>query len=316
VALACGNCGQPLAVLSLAGHYGRQVEIDLCEPCHLVWFDPVESARLSGPGLLALIGHMAHSQRLAHTAARPDMHCPHCRGPLRTVHNRTRWGRSLQRECAAGHGTWQSFGEFLNEKGLLRPLSSADRQRALQKGALACVNCGGAVTQVDTACSWCGSVPALIDVARLAHAVDPEAVTAGHAVHATATRDSALQCAACGAAQPRDGGWQCVNCGATLTAPALADAHSAVSALEPALSAHAKRPAPHVVARRLATQQPALDRQRAEAAAMQADADRHSGATPAWPDADRSSPLTPMSMAGQRWAAGALLALLLWWLFG
>jgi hypothetical protein len=278
LSLACGNCGQPMAVLQLQGHYGRQVEVDLCAPCHLVWFDPVESARLAGPGLLALIGHMAQAQTLAHTSARPGMHCPHCRGPLHTVHNRTRWGPSLQQECAAGHGAWQTFGQYLSEKGLLRPMSSADRARAHAGGATPhCINCGGTLAAADDSCSWCGSTRALVDVARLARALDPEAATAGHPVHGMATAHTTLQCMACGAAQAADSGWQCVQCQATLTAPGLAQAHREVSALAPALQAHATRPAPHVVQQRLAAQQPALDRQRERARALQAEADQQMG---------------------------------------
>ena len=45
--------------LSLAGHYGHRVELDLCRGCDLVWFDGSETAQLSGPALLELIGHMA-----------------------------------------------------------------------------------------------------------------------------------------------------------------------------------------------------------------------------------------------------------------
>jgi hypothetical protein len=179
------------------------------------------------------------------------------------------------------------------------------------------VNCGGAVAARDEACSWCGSVPALVDVARLARALDPEAATAGHAVHGTAARGGALQCAACGAAQPADGGWQCVSCNATLTAPGLAEAHRIVSALGPALQAHAERPAPHVVQQRLAAQQPALDRQRAAAAAMKAEAEARMGHQAPWPaDEEPFSPLSTLPRPAQRWALGALLALLLWWLFG
>ncbi|HRC39139.1 MAG TPA: zf-TFIIB domain-containing protein, partial [Rubrivivax sp.] len=74
--LACSNCGAPLRTLSLPGHYGSTVQIDLCAPCHLVWFDVVESARLSGPGLLALIGEMAAAQALAHQPLRPGIGCP------------------------------------------------------------------------------------------------------------------------------------------------------------------------------------------------------------------------------------------------
>lgn len=330
-ALNCTNCGNALAALRLAGHYGREVELDLCAGCHLVWFDPVEPARLSGTGLLALVGEMARAQTLPHQAAGPQLACPHCRGALRTVHNRTRWGPSLQLECNAGHGCWQSFGQFLTEKGLLRAMGSADRARALQRdGSLHCVNCGGAIGAQDAQCSWCGSVPALVDVARLARALDPESATAGHAVHGTAAQRGALQCAACGAAQPPDGGWQCVACQATLTATGLAEAHRLVAALEPALQAHALKPAPHVVQRRLAAMQPALDRQRERAQQMQAEADAALGRTTGeerrpWgrvPDGSGGSTLEQLLALWRwlnaprhtGWLLGGALLLLWWWL--
>jgi Zn-finger nucleic acid-binding protein len=228
---ACGNCGRPLATLALAGHYGRRVEIDLCGPCHLVWFDHIEAARLTGTGLLQLVGEMARLQSLPHETVRPSQPCPRCQGPLKTVHTRTRWGPSLQLECAAGHGAWQTFGQFMAEKGLLRAMGSADRARALQRdGRLNCVNCGGAIGQGEAHCSWCGCAPALVDVARLAAALDPESATQDHPVHRAASQATALNCAACGAAQPASPHWQCAQCGATLTANGLTEAHRAVSA--------------------------------------------------------------------------------------
>jgi hypothetical protein len=314
-ALACSNCGAAMRVLQLPGHYGRTVEIDLCAPCHLVWFDPVESARLAGTGLLALIGEMAAAQALAHQPLRRDLGCPHCRRPVRTVHNRTRWGQSLQLECAQGHGAWQTFGQFLNEKGLLRPMTSADRTRAAQRpGGLQCVNCGGAIGADAAVCPWCTSVPAVVDVARLAQALDPEGATAGHAVHRAGTRTTALACRACGAALPADAGWQCGHCGATLTAPDLAEAHRQVGALGPALRAHAERPPPHVVQQRLAAQSAGLDRQRERAAAMQAEADARRGRHL---ETERPGLDLGTLHGWPRWAAwllGAVLVLLWWWL--
>ena len=314
--LACGNCGSAMQVLSLASHYGRTVEIELCAPCHMVWFDPVESARLAGPGLLSLIGHMASAQSLAHLPARPDMHCPHCKGPLRTVHNRTRWGKSLQQECTRGHGTWQSFGQFLTEKGLLRAMSWADRARAHQGGAApCCVNCGGALSPADTACRWCQSVPALVDVARLAHALDPEAATAGHAVHRSATTATALQCAACGAPQPLEGGWACVQCKATLAMPGLVQAWLHVNALGPALQAHAVQPAAQVVKGRLAAQQPSLQRMRQRATELQAEADQSMGRIS---EPIEMRPEVPGLASLTGWFGGllGLFFLLLWWWLG
>lgn len=302
-----------MRVLRLSGHYGGTVEIELCAPCHLVWFDVVESARLAGPGLLALIGEMAAAHELAHQPLRRELACPHCRATVRTVHNRTRWGRSLQLECPRHHGAWQTFGEFLAEKGLVRPMSSADRARALQRPqGLHCVNCGGAIDAGEPTCRWCRSVPAVVDVARLAHALDPEGATAAHAVHRTGERTTALACRACGAPLPPDAAWHCAHCGATLTAPDLAEAHRQVSALGPALQAHAEKPAPHVVQQRLAAQAAGLQRQRERAAEMQAEADQRSGRTAGrWSIGGDGS--DDVELPRWAWALLALLALLWWW---
>jgi len=181
-------------------------------------------------------------------------------------------------ECAQRHGAWQTFGQFLNEKGLLRPMSIADRARALARdGNLHCVNCGGALGQADTQCPFCATVPAVVDVARLARALDPEGATSAHSVHRTGTASTALRCQACGAAQGLDEGWLCDQCGATLTAPGLAEAHRQVSALAPALAEHARRPAPEVVQQRLKAQSAGLECQRRDAAQMQAEADARHG---------------------------------------
>lgn len=268
-------------MLHLAGHYGRTVEIDLCAPCHLVWFDAIESARLAGPGLLDLIGAMALAQGLAHTPLQPSPPCPRCQGAVRTVFNQTRWGKSQQLECLHRHGAYQSFAQFLSEKGLLRPMNSADRQRAQQlPGGLHCVNCGGEIGQHDSACPWCGGVPSLLDVARLAQALDPEGATREDAAHQAGARRGALACQACGAALPSESGrvgWNCPQCEATVTTPGLAEAWRLASTLGPALRAHAQRPAPHVVRARLQAMDGGLQRQRERAAQMQAEADAAMG---------------------------------------
>lgn len=145
-ALPCGNCREPMRRFTLPSHCGMPVDLDLCAGCHLVWFDTTETARLDGPALLSLIGEMAHSQRLAHEVLRADAACPRCRGALKTVHDQTRWGGSLQLECLNRHGAYQSFAQFLQEKGLLRPMALADRHSLLAAtGGIDCVNCGAAI---------------------------------------------------------------------------------------------------------------------------------------------------------------------------
>lgn len=287
-ALACGNCRQPMQRLGLPGHYGREVEIDLCAACHLVWFDLTETARLTGPALLELIGTMAQAQTLPHELLRPTVRCVRCAGSLKTVHNQSRWGRSLQLECLNRHGAYQSFAQFLQEKGLLRPMSRVDRAQLLERqGQVDCVNCGAAIAAGDERCSHCQSVPSLLDVARLARALDPEGALEPQAVHATPAYQAALQCAACGAALPPGQSLGCPQCGATLAVSRLAEAHEKVEALGPALRAHAARPAPAVVKRRLAALETDIPRRRDWARTMEAEASQMRGAEPSrefeWP---------------------------------
>lgn len=273
VPLACGNCREPMRRLTLPSHYGMPVELDLCAGCHLVWFDTTETARLGGPALLSLIGEMAKLQSLAHEVLRPKAGCPRCGSALKTVHNQTRWGRSLQLECLNRHGAYQSFAQFLQEKGLLRPMSIADRKQLLAAaGRIDCVNCGAAIGLDDTECAHCRSVPSLLDVARLARALDPEAALAPHAVHAVGAQQAAMQCIACGAALPAGQWLSCAQCGATLAVSRLAEAHARVDELAPALRAHAAKPAPNVVKRRLDALGQDMPRRRAWAAEMEASA--------------------------------------------
>ena len=305
---ACGNCGQAMQPITLAGHYARHVDLDLCPPCHLVWFDQTETARLTGAGLLALIGAMAHSQSLPHVLLRADARCPRCSGALKPVHNRSRWGESLQLECRRGHGTYQSFAQFLQEKGLLRAMSRLDRAQLLQHaGRIDCVNCGSAIGSDDVLCPFCRSVPSLLDVARLARALDPEGALAPQPVHGTRASQAALQCAACGAALPPERSLSCAQCGATLAISRLAQAHDSVAALGPALQAHDRKPSAEIVKRRLAKLGADVPRRREWAAQMEAEARAATGGERDWGDwlSPRTNPLRAVLIALAIW--------FLWW---
>lgn len=276
--LACGNCRQPMQRLVLAGHYGQRVDLDLCRNCDLVWFDGTETAQLSGPALLDLIGAMASARALPHEMLRADPRCPRCDGALEIVHNQSRWGRSTQLQCRRRHGAYQSFAQFLQEKGLLRPMSLIDRAKLLRdRGRLECVNCGGEIGKDDALCPWCRSIPSLLDVARLAHALDPLDTIEPPALYAAVERQGALHCAACGAALPPGETISCSQCGATLAITSLADANAQVQALAPALRAAAEHPSADVVKRRLEAIDADLPRRREFVAQLQAEADAQRG---------------------------------------
>lgn len=277
---ACGNCREPMRVMRLAGHYASEVELDICEHCDLVWFDGHETARLTGPALVDLIAEMAHAHACAHVPLGRDVRCLRCRGGVVVAFNQSRFGRSSQLQCRARHGAYQSFAQFLQEKGLVREMSKVDRARLLQGGGrLHCVNCGGDVQAHDEECTWCRSVPSLFDVARLARALDPRDTVEPQPMHARAARQGAWSCAACGSALPRGETVACDACGATLAVTDVAEAIAAARALQPALQAAADKPSPAVVERRLAAIDADLPRRREFVAGLQAEADARSGRT-------------------------------------
>lgn len=299
--------------LALPGHYGRAVELDLCRGCHLVWFDQTETARLNGAALLELIGQMAASQTLPHELLRDDARCARCSGGLKTVHNQSRWGRSLQLECTRGHGAYQTFAQFLQEKGLLRAMSRIDRTKLVDaRGHIDCVNCGAALGRDDEHCTHCRSVPSLLDVARLARALDPEEAIAPQPVHTTPAAQAALQCAACGAALPPGLSLDCAQCGATLAISRLADANASVQALAPALRAHALKPAPEIVKRRLEALDADLPRRREWAATMEAETRRSRGQTI---DPDNEFDWGSLFSRGTNPVRAVLIALVIWFVW-
>ncbi len=308
--LRCGNCRETMQRLTMPGHYGLSVDLDVCAACHLVWFDTTETARLGGPALLELIGTMAQAQSLAHEVLRPEVGCPRCGGALKTVHNQTRWGRSLQLECLARHGAYQSFAQFLQEKGLLRPMSALDRARLLaEKGHIDCVNCGAAIGRDDAQCPHCRSVASLFDVARLARALDPEGALAPQAVHGVGAEQAALQCAACGAALPPGQSLSCPQCGATLAVNRLAEVHARVAALAPALRGLAAKPGPEVVKRRLDALGEDLPRRRAWVAEMEADASQRR------PGADDEPDWSSLFSRGTNPIRAVFIALAIWFVW-
>ena len=277
-ALSCGNCRATMGRVALAGHYGAGVELDLCVSCNLVWFDGTETARLSGAGMLALIGRMAEAYDLPFQPLHPRTRCARCSGPVKIVHNQSRWGRSVQLQCLRRDGAYQSFAEFLEEKGLLRPMSRVDRARLLlDRGRIDCVNCGAAIGKADERCPYCTSVPSLLDVARLARALDPEAMLAPHELPRPAAQQQAMQCAACGAALPPGETMSCAQCSATLAIPTLREAYAAVEKLAPVLKANAERPPAEVIKRRLEAIQADLPRRREWVAGMEEEARQRRG---------------------------------------
>ena len=118
--------------LALAGHYGRNVDLDLCRSCDLVWFDDIETARLSGAGAArADRPRWPRRYDLPHETLRADAALPALRRHAddRRTTSRAGAARCSCSACGATARTSRS-PQFLEEKGLLRPMSLARSRQA------------------------------------------------------------------------------------------------------------------------------------------------------------------------------------------
>ncbi|NRF71809.1 hypothetical protein HLB44_32970 [Aquincola sp. S2] len=210
-----------MRLFTLQGHYGRQVVVDLCEPCRLVWFDTLESVNLAGRGWIELLRRLQQAAAAEAPWLGQALGCPLCRAPLQPVHNLTRFGRCAALECRQGHGHLQSFALLLAERGLVRPLLPPERaQLADAQRSLACLNCGASLQGSDgEACTHCASPLVMIDLPRLAAALR---VRPGEPLPTPDGRLAAWHCAGCGQAIEPTRRNDCDRCGQLIVVPSMA----------------------------------------------------------------------------------------------
>jgi Zn-finger nucleic acid-binding protein len=168
MAIACPGCSLPMNQLSVDGHYGRTVGIDLCHACAAFWFDTIESLALS-PGailrLFAVIGERQGDRRPP--SGVPT--CPRCRRALTATSDMQRNVHFSYWRCRADHGRFITFAEFLREKNFVRPLSAAelDRLRAGVK-TIRCSSCGAPIDLEHTStCGYCRAPVSMLDAGQV-----------------------------------------------------------------------------------------------------------------------------------------------------
>lgn len=240
--VACPCCHRPMQLLALAGHYGRQVVVDLCAPCRLVWFDTLESVNLAQRGWLQLLQALQQAAATDTPWSGAPLGCPVCRAALQPVHNLTRFGRFAALECqAGGHGHLQSYALLLAERGLVRPMLPTERAALAAGAAMGCLNCGAPLNGRDDACSHCASPLVVIDLPRLAAALRNRP---GEPLPRPDGRLAAWHCAGCGQAVDPSATADCQACGQLLAVPALAELGPLLKACETQAWAQRQPPAP------------------------------------------------------------------------
>ena len=154
-----------MTALTLDGHHGRSVTIDVCRACQALWFDGFESLQLSAASVLKLFKLVSEAGKVRASISNTSA-CPRCQAKLRLTHDQQRSTRFQYFGCPDRHGRLISFFNFLKEKDFIRPLSPAQLQELRQSvRTVNCSNCGAPVDLVHgSSCDHCGSPLSMIDV--------------------------------------------------------------------------------------------------------------------------------------------------------
>jgi hypothetical protein len=151
---------------ALAGHHGRTVTIDLCEPCQAFWFDSHESLQLSPEATLSLF------RVIGERAGRPQLRdgdvakCPRCKARLRRTRDMQRATKFEYLKCPHDHGRLMSFVEFLKAKDFVKPMTPAQIAALRQHvQTVNCSNCGAPIDLAESAaCGHCGAPLSMLDL--------------------------------------------------------------------------------------------------------------------------------------------------------
>lgn len=158
-----------MAPHTLDGHLGTAVQIDLCAGCQVIWFDHLESLRLSPAGTLRLFEVIGSAVRTRPAQLRDPLPCPRCDVRLLLTHDRQRSTPFQYWRCARAHGRLIAYFEFLREKDFIRPLSP--QQLAALRDNVPMINCSNCGAPIDLArgssCAHCGSPVSTLDVEQI-----------------------------------------------------------------------------------------------------------------------------------------------------
>lgn len=144
---------------------GGSLRLDLCYPCHAIWFDRNESMQLAPAAVIELFRQIHRHEDEPRYALKPKPACPRCRAELVRTQDFTKSGRFSYYRCAAGHGRMTPFFEFLREKHFVRSLNAGELHRLrAQVKQVRCSGCGAPIDiQRDMACGFCKAPVAILD---------------------------------------------------------------------------------------------------------------------------------------------------------
>ena len=145
---------------------GGEVILDLCFPCQGIWFDEYESLQIAPGGIIELF-KLIHAHRDDLRQPLTDaLRCPRCDDRLLHGLDVVKpGGRFSYHRCLQGHGRFNTFGQFMIEKGFVRQLTPLEITTLSAKvGIINCSGCGAPVdVRHEVACSHCKAAIAILD---------------------------------------------------------------------------------------------------------------------------------------------------------
>lgn len=173
MAINCPSCAAACSSAVFTTHLNTPVEIDICWPCHLIWFDHLESTSLSPQSVIDLFrrihAHRDDQRNIVSLAPR----CPISREKLLLTNDLGRGGRFSYYRSPKGHGRLISFVQFLREKSFIRTLNDHEiTSLSATVKQIRCSSCGAGINiEVDHVCTHCGSPISVLDEKAVAKAL-------------------------------------------------------------------------------------------------------------------------------------------------
>ena len=164
--MKCPGCSTEMTAMTLDGHSGAQVAIDVCATCQAFWFDHLESLQLSAGSTLKLMKFIGEHSSPGKSSLPDPLRCPRCATTLRLAHNMQRNMPFTYWRCGNDDGHFIGFLEFLKEKNFIHPLS-AEQIKELRQNVqfVNCSNCGASINlESDSVCSFCHAPISMLDM--------------------------------------------------------------------------------------------------------------------------------------------------------
>ena len=163
--MPCSSCNNAMERVTLASHMGTPVEIDVCWPCRVIWFDNLESASLSAGSVIELFKRIHMARDGNRNLLKNVTCCPICATTLKNTSDIGKSGRFTYARCENCHGRLISFVQFLREKNFIRSLQPHEISAlSVTVKQIRCSSCGGPINlESDKACTHCGAAISVLD---------------------------------------------------------------------------------------------------------------------------------------------------------